>query len=307
MVGKIRLFMRVLGLSALLMVELPLTNTAAPSIGHATQITVVFDLGGVLFNTNKRACMHELGLTNLIRYKLFARKDPEKLKERLYDALNRSARGNEPLVSACDPDGCQMPGLMCSWMTGQKQCQDIRNLICTRIEENPNWFSSSIEQRLVRRMARMMFDPARFAKTQKLVPDALPLVLRCKQQGHRLVVLSNWDRESFQIIRKQYRHFFDLFDEIFISGDAGSMKPSPEIFQLVTRNAAASSCIFVDNQQENLDTAQKLGFHTVLCQSNKGSLLSAQPDLSAVERRISQLEARLFPASSTPANYSTAT
>jgi len=296
---KIVILARVIGLATLFLAELPVTNIASQSVEQAdAPLTVVFDLGGVLIDTDARVCARELGLANLIRYKLFSGK-PEKIKDILYTVLNECAPDCPQNSQACDPNGCPIPGLMCSWMTGQRCCKSLKKQVCSQIARNADWFDSGLEQRLVRRTARLMFDPVRFAHAQKVVTDALPLVRRCKQRGHRLVVLSNWDRESFGILRKRFANLFDLFDEIIVSGEVGSMKPEPEIFSHVTKKIPASACVFIDNQQENLDTAAKLGFHTILCRPTKARLIGSRPNLAAVEKKLIRLEAQLVTAQAT--------
>ena len=293
---KIVVLMRAIGLAALFLAELPVTNIATQPIDHTdAPLTVVFDLGGVLIDTDARACTRELGIANLIRYKLFSGK-PEKIKDVLYTVLNECESGCTPTSQACDPNGSPIPGLMCSWMTGQRCCKELKKQVCGQIAQHSEWFAGGLEQKLVRRTARLMFDPIRFAHAQKVVTDALPLIQRCKQRGHRLVVLSNWDKESFAILRKRFSNLFELFDEIIISGEIGSMKPEPEIFSHVTCKTPASTCVFIDNQQENLDTAATLGFHTILCRPTKTRLLGSRPNLAAVERKLVRLEKELVSA-----------
>jgi len=289
---KVGFWMRAFLLAALFLVELPLTNVATPAIEQAPeQLTIVFDLDGVLFTTSTRSCARELGVTSLIRYKFFGGGNPEKIKNLLYDVLERCNCDGQRIEGVCDPDGTQLPGPVCSWLLGHQNCYTLKKEICQQIIENPQWFSCSNEQKLVRRTARLMFDPVRFAKTRQLCTDALPLVKRCKERGHRLVILSNGDRESFQIVQEKYQDLFDLFDQIIISGEVGLVKPMPEIFELLTKNAPAASCIFVDNQKENLHAAEKVGLHTILCKPTKGGIFTSRPNLAAVERKLVQLEA----------------
>ena len=61
---------------------------------------------------------------------------------------------------------------------------------------------------------------------------------------------------------------FDLrgtFDEVVLSAEHGVRKPDPVIFQLVLDRlgVAAGECLFVDDSEENLAAAQRLGISTL--------------------------------------------
>ena len=55
---------------------------------------------------------------------------------------------------------------------------------------------------------------------------------------------------------------FNIFDTIIISEDVKCTKEGTEIFKITTQraNVNAEECIFIDNKQENVDTAKKVGF-----------------------------------------------
>ena len=118
-------------------------------------------------------------------------------------------------------------------------------------------------------MARMMFAPQRFAATQKLAKDAHRLVKQLKEQGHRIYVLSNFDTESFDLLRQKYKKFFDLFDGIVTSGQAKLLKPQKEIYTYILSKYGLEGheCIFVDDQQINLDGAAQYTIDGILCKN----------------------------------------
>jgi len=100
--------------------------------------------------------------------------------------------------------------------------------------------------------------------------DAFPahLVLGVARQaraaGIRTAVLSN------SLGRHPYDPYagFDLrgtFDEVVLSAEHGVRKPDPVIFQLVLDRlgVAAGECLFVDDSEENLAAAQRLGISTL--------------------------------------------
>jgi 2-haloacid dehalogenase len=92
--------------------------------------------------------------------------------------------------------------------------------------------------------------------------DGTPdLLLELRTAGVRLYALSNWSAEKFPIARRRYP-FLEWFDGIVISGDVGSIKPDPRIFEhLVARYAIEpGAAVFIDDSAVNVEAADRLGF-----------------------------------------------
>jgi 2-haloacid dehalogenase len=94
------------------------------------------------------------------------------------------------------------------------------------------------------------------------------LMKRLKEAGYLVYGLSNWSAETFPLVREKF-DFFSLLDDIIISGEVGTIKPEPEIFQVALRKIGrhAQECLFIDDASANIDQAQKMGFVTVLFES----------------------------------------
>ena len=58
------------------------------------------------------------------------------------------------------------------------------------------------------------------------------IMQRLKQAGYPLYGLSNWSAETFPHARQKY-DFFHLFEDIVISGEVGTVKPEPQIFEIM--------------------------------------------------------------------------
>src|SRR5690606_11825960 len=56
-----------------------------------------------------------------------------------------------------------------------------------------------------------------------------------------------------------------LFEQIFFSNEIGMKKPNEDIFQYVLDKISClpHECIFIDDAQENILTAKKLGIHGI--------------------------------------------
>ncbi len=112
----------------------------------------------------------------------------------------------------------------------------------------------------------MIFIPEHFVNSQKLSPEALAFIQRCKNEGHKIYGLSNWDPESFVLLKEKHPHLFDLFDGIIISGQVKANKPHAPIYHALLQKYQLDpqQCWFIDDQKENVAAAQKLGINAVV-------------------------------------------
>jgi len=94
------------------------------------------------------------------------------------------------------------------------------------------------------------------------------IVRSLKQAGWPLYLLSNFSAEKFLLIQQRY-DFLQLFDDMIISGEHKLIKPDPAIYQLTLNRIKrqAGECLFIDDSLPNIETARKLGFHTIHFQS----------------------------------------
>lgn len=96
------------------------------------------------------------------------------------------------------------------------------------------------------------------------IDGTVELLRALKKQGYSLYGLSNWGTETFAMVRHEF-DFFDLFDEIILSGEVKLIKPEPEIFELCLQKIGkpSSQCLFIDDSEANINTAKAMGFDTV--------------------------------------------
>ena len=96
------------------------------------------------------------------------------------------------------------------------------------------------------------------------ISGTVEIMKQLKQAGYPLYGLSNWSAETFPYMRAKYE-FFDLFDDMVISGAVGYVKPEPEIFHFMLEKIRrpANECLFIDDALANIQQAQKMGFATV--------------------------------------------
>jgi len=100
------------------------------------------------------------------------------------------------------------------------------------------------------------------------ITGTVNILKRLKQAGYPLYGLSNWSAETFPFMRTKH-DFFDLFDDMVISGEVGHVKPGPEIYQILLEKIGkpAQECLFIDDSLANVHQAQTLGFVVIHFQS----------------------------------------
>ena len=91
-----------------------------------------------------------------------------------------------------------------------------------------------------------------------------------KQAGYKLYGLSNWSAETFPYAREKY-DFFNLLDDMVISGAVGHVKPEPEIYRILLEKIGrpAQECLFIDDSLPNIQQANTMGFATIQFQSSE--------------------------------------
>ena len=100
------------------------------------------------------------------------------------------------------------------------------------------------------------------------IPGSVAILRRLKQAGYPLFGLTNYSAEKFGLDRRPY-DFFDLFDDMIVSGEVGVCKPDPAIFELLLAKIGrpAQECLFIDDVFRNVEGARRLGINAVQFQS----------------------------------------
>lgn len=95
----------------------------------------------------------------------------------------------------------------------------------------------------------------------------MPIVglLKSLQSGYKLVLCSNTDVERFGFVKKKFPEVL-LFDKYVVSYEVGFMKPHPRIYEAALEEAGTKpeESVFIDDREENIIAAEKLGLQTIL-------------------------------------------
>ncbi len=87
-----------------------------------------------------------------------------------------------------------------------------------------------------------------------------------KQQGLQVYYLSNMNEAILNDCQEAF-DFLPYLDGGIYSYEVKLVKPDEAIYQclIAKYDLKPDECIFIDDNQNNLITAESLGFHTVLC------------------------------------------
>ena len=100
--------------------------------------------------------------------------------------------------------------------------------------------------------------------------DGVGLMQKLKGEGKfTLYGLTNWSAETFPHAFNNYR-FLDDFEGIVGSGEEKMKKPEKRIFHIILEryHLDPDTCIFIDDNQANVDMANHVGIHGILWQHN---------------------------------------
>lgn len=251
-------------------------------------LNVIFDMGGVIAETNTIGFLWEVGPLKIILNTLFTRKNPRKV---LYTFLDTLMPRDQQSLQARDDKGVFVPQIMTEWLKGTLTPQEIYRLIADSIDQHPEFFMNQTDQEVIKSIARTMFSPVTFVKTRVLLQESIDFVKRCKEQGHNVYILSNWDAVSFPLLLEQHPEFAELFkDNIVLSGQIGLIKPDPAIYNYLLNkfNLDPADCVFIDDQLENVQAARMCGMQAIHCTPVKG-ILASSPDIASVQDQFDQI------------------
>lgn len=227
---------------------------------------IIWDLSGTLFKPMAWGLTpQEIADYSLIFYMWSGKNEPSKLD--LY-ALECIKKAEPPLpeyqvirLHTGDP----VPAVECSLLAGLINNEEAYQKVMDAFKEARHDTLSIDELEQVKRMLRAFFNPVSLARCMHPIPTTERVVELCAENEHNtLYVLSNWDKESFAIFMKTYegKNGLSHFNRknILISADAGYIKPQPEMYDyfLTHFNLDPATCIFIDDQKENVAGAKFL-------------------------------------------------
>jgi len=97
-------------------------------------------------------------------------------------------------------------------------------------------------------------------------PDMFELVSSLKHSGYKTAILSNTELPAMQYF---YQQRYDMFETSVFSCAERMLKPEKKIYELTLKRLGIQpqQAVFIDDNQLNTDTADKVGFNTILFKS----------------------------------------
>lgn len=250
---------------------------------HAEKI--IFDLGGVAFKISKIGFGKEIGIGKCLTYMVLDGKSTKDLQNCIMDVLSLAgSQDGEESEFLRLPDGTYMPQIMVEYLKGTISSQEIIEVALSLAQElyDLNYFANEREYILVTKTICVMFDSHLSAKHMTPNKKMIKLVEQLSQEvdengnpKHEIYILSNWHDKSFEILYNSAagQEFLKFFkpENIIISGEIGLVKPHRSIFEylLKTYNLDPADCIFIDDQQENIHSANNNGITALLYTEKK--------------------------------------
>lgn len=104
-----------------------------------------------------------------------------------------------------------------------------------------------------------------------LRPEVITLFQKLREEGHRVVVLSNTNRLHLDFWPQHYPEIEANTDAMYLSQNLGMRKPEPEIFQHVLdkEGFTADQAVFFDDVAENIEAARAAGIEAVWVEDNQ--------------------------------------
>ena len=204
----------------------------------------------------------DIGPRNIFNY-TWHWHNPLGLRLKFYNFLNEIYQGEKDPFPISDPLGNIVPHLMADWFKGTIDSFKALKIINKALKESKNLDAS--QKGIFSQLALVIFDPAKHISNKRVIYNSIQFAKKAKKKGYRLFIISNWDAVTFQALKSEFKHLFDLFDDIIISAEVHSAKPDPKIYELAVSqfNIDPKDTVFIDDQADNLPPAKALGMHTI--------------------------------------------
>lgn len=146
---------------------------------------------------------------------------------------------------------------------------DLYREISTGKITEDNYFSKLAEKyNQDERKLREVFTTS-FERSFKPMQGMDELLVELKGKGYRLAVLSDTST-IFDAIRRKF-DIYKHFEKVFLSYEAGYLKPSPQIYKVAMDyfRLEPDNFFFIDDQEKNTDAARRLGMQAVVFESTE--------------------------------------
>ena len=95
----------------------------------------------------------------------------------------------------------------------------------------------------------------------EIYTEVFPLLVRLKEKGHRIFVLSNTSPVFYELLEEQLSPLNEILDGFVLSCDIKAVKPDRKMFEEILHKYQLDpvNCIFLDDVKDNTKMAESLG------------------------------------------------
>jgi HAD superfamily hydrolase (TIGR01549 family) len=214
---------------------------------------VIFDLGKVLIKEDVMKMIFQFSPLALTKYLFVKGIDMSRIRNTFLEFLEK-AHG-KGLHSG-------YPHIFEKWLTGEMENQQIREHLLKELEKDGEIDTDGTKS-LVKSIVNVTFQPEQFAKVMRKHTGCE--LLKLIPQDVELYMITNYNGEAFDHIHRTLPELFKPFKDIIVSGRVGLLKPQKEIIQyaLDRWNLNASSVLYIDDELDNVETAESFGMKTI--------------------------------------------
>lgn len=236
-------------------------------------INIIWDLGGTLFRANPALLTAEEQKTFSFILYMWAgkakRADIDQLAFDIFQDMG-AQEGPESEIMRLHT-GVPVPRIISDYLSGKVSGEEAIECVSCFLDEwgKRNKAVAKEMLNLIKENLITFFTPSSLVKCISPIPQAIKLLKSMGRNEHHHFILSNWDHASFSLLYERYKDtVFPYFDKknIAISGDIGYVKPQRALYSYFLNHykLEPETCLFIDDQPENIITAESFGIQGVL-------------------------------------------
>lgn len=241
---------------------------------------IIWDAGSTLTQVSHLAIANELGAKYIFSM-LWHIGKPLKMRQLMFQALEQYA--GKQMVSdkndilTYDDTGMPLPHFMSDiWFCSRIPNREILAHVKKAVDQwSPKESVTKAQKNLIKRTLCIALCARILGKHTCCDPQALELVKQLAKKGYKQYILSNFEKEAFEIAYKNEKNksLFKNFprEYIVISGDCGMIKPHRCIYEyfLQRYNLDPKECLLIDDRPENVKGAWNSGMQAIHLKNGK--------------------------------------
>jgi len=235
---------------------------------------IIWDAGSTLTTIQQMGIAQEMGAKTIIKM-LVRLGGSRKVRDYMMEVFEQYAGKQQTpetddLLSN-DSYGKPLPQFMSdTWLCSRIPNKELLHHISRAIDQwRPQDDLSPEQKQLVKKIMQTALSARILGKNTICPQGALTIVQKLAKKGYRQYILSNFDKESFEIAYANERNQ-DLWgyiprEHVLISGDCGMIKPHKCMFAYFLQKYQLNphECLLIDDQLENIEAARKYGIQTI--------------------------------------------